>query len=168
MTTSPSQAMSAANLHAAIMNIPCAPKVPAEFDIRSYAMGHRDARHASADLVTLSQQAPSGQQAEPTMVAIAKRNFRQAALNCVEVLEQALSIAKAVLASQAERPAVQQAAATEPKDEQEIMFMVYDYAKISDGIDSAEGDARRQQLEAMREKAQAIRAAIAATLKEAT
>jgi hypothetical protein len=54
-------------------------------------------------------------------------------------------------------PSGQQA---EPTDVQDIMFMVYDYAKISDGIDGAEGDARRQQLESMQEKAQEIRAAL--------
>ena len=51
-TTSPGDERD--RLHAAIMNIRCAPKVPADFDIRSYALGHRDARHAAAELVSSS------------------------------------------------------------------------------------------------------------------
>jgi hypothetical protein len=51
-------------------------------------------------------------------------------------------------------------------DVQAIMFMVYDYAKISDGFDAAEGPARDVQRKAMAAKAAEIRAALSAAPKE--
>ena len=50
---------------------------------------------------------------------------------------------------------------------QEIMFMVYEYAAISEGITRAEGEARRTQLAAMREKANTIRASLTPTSEAA-
>jgi hypothetical protein len=49
------------DLHAAIMNLPCKPP-NSDFDIRrAYEYGHRDARHAAAELVAAAPQQPAQQ-----------------------------------------------------------------------------------------------------------
>lgn len=43
------------DLHAAIMNLPCGPGVLAGDYARAYRMGHKDARHAAAELALAPQ-----------------------------------------------------------------------------------------------------------------
>lgn len=67
----PAAAVPQADLHAAIMNLPCSLPEPVamsfDFAKRAYKQGHRDARHAAAELVlsAVPEQAPQGYKLVP-------------------------------------------------------------------------------------------------------
>jgi hypothetical protein len=50
MTNQPQGKTARTDLHGAIMNIPCSPKLPGNFSEHCYKLGHRDACHAAAEL----------------------------------------------------------------------------------------------------------------------
>ncbi len=97
-------------LHAAIMNIPGIPERRDAAFVLGYKDGHRDARHAAAELVLASLAA---EQAEGEII-------------------------------------------------QNVMFEVFQYAKISDGIDSADGVTRQRRREAMFQQDRKLRGMLAA------
>jgi hypothetical protein len=62
----------------------------------------------------------------------------------------------------------QAAGAAEPPIVQELMFSIYDYAAISQGIDDAEGEARAVQRKRMHDRANELRAQLIALASTAT